>query len=150
MQDYLVLAKLRIKNHYTQPEIAEFLNVGLSTYKLFETGILPMNLEQIDMLSNIYHVSFDYLLGFSKNPNVETICDNIDYSYLKFSIRYLRKRARLSQKSLAKEFNISISSIIRYEKDSHSIHLNYLILLVQKFQISADYICGKTLKKEIL
>lgn len=150
MQDHVVLASLRVKNNYSKQQIAHLLGVNLSTYKLYETGILPINLEELNMLSNLYHVSFDYLLGFSKNANLDTICDNINYSYLKFFIRYLRKRARMSQKNLAKEFGVSISSIIRYEKDSHAIHLNYLILLARKFQISVDYICGKTLKKEVL
>lgn len=150
MQDHLILASLRTEHQYTQQELADFLNVSLSTYKLYETGTLPVKLEELNTLSNIYQVSFDYLLGFSKFKNVEPFRKSIDYRYLRFCIRFLRKRARINQKSLAKEFEVSVYTISKYERDGQKVNLNYLALIAKKFQISTDYICGKSLKKEVL
>ena len=42
------------------------------------------------------------------------------------------------------------TTISKYEKDPSNINANYLYLFAKKFNISIDYICGKTLKKEVL
>lgn len=149
MQNNIILASLRIEKKLTQKELASLLKVSLSTYKLYEFGTIPMKLEEINTLSNIFHVSFDYLLGFSKNKQLILINKNIDYPYLRFCIRYLRKKERISQKKLAKEFDISAYSISKYERQPKAINLNYLTKMAKKFQISTDYICGKSLKKEV-
>jgi len=150
MQNNVILASLRIKRKLTQNDLANILKVSLSTYKLYEFGTLPMRLEEINMLSNYFNVSFDYLLGLSKNSTRCHIHKNIDYAYLKFCIKFLRKRERITQKDLAQEFGISKNSIWNYEHDSAKINLNYLIQMAKKFMISADYLCGKSLKKEVL
>jgi len=150
MQSGIVLAKLRVKNNLTFSDIAEILNVSLSSYKLYENGTIPMSLEELNLLSNYYDVSFDYLLGISKESEKDHFKENIDYKYLRFCLRYLRKRARLSQPKLGKELNFSVHSICKFERDGTIISLDYLIKMVNKFQISADYICGKSLRREIL
>lgn len=150
MQNHIILASLRINHKLTQSELANILKVSLSTYKLYEFGTLPMKLEEINILSNYFNVSFDYLLGLTKNSLRCHIHKNIDYAYLKFCIKFLRKRQRITQKELAKEFKISKNSIWNYERDAAKINLYYLIHMAKKFMISTDYLCGKSLKKEVL
>ena len=45
MQNGINLAKLRSKNNQTINDISKILNVSLSSYKLYETGTIPMSLE---------------------------------------------------------------------------------------------------------
>ena len=90
-------------------------------------GTIPMSLEEINTLSAFYNVSFDYLLGLSKKTERTHFRKTIDYNYLKFCIRYLRRIDKTSQKVFAQELNYSISSISRFEHNGKLISLDYLI-----------------------
>ncbi len=150
MQNGINLAKLRSKNNHTFKDLANLLNVSLSSYKLYEIGTIPMSLEEINTLSTFYDVSFDYLLGLSKKTERTHFRKTIDYNYLKFCIRYLRRIDKTSQKVFAQELNYSISSISRFEHNGKLISLDYLIKIARKFHISTDYLCGKSYIKNIL
>ena len=60
---YERIRNLRIDNHYTQKQIAEYLNVKQNTYSQYELGILNYPIEVILKLADFYGVSVDYLLG---------------------------------------------------------------------------------------
>lgn len=150
MQNGQNLAILRAKNNLTFNDLAKYLNVSLSSYKLYESGTIPMSLEEINQLSNMYNVSFDYLLGLSKKTERTHFRKSIDYRYLQFCIRYLRKINKLRQKDFSEKLNYSISSISRFERNSHQIKLDYLIKIATKYKISTDYLCGKSYIKKIL
>lgn len=150
MQDSDILTACRIKNKYTQQEIANILKISLSTYKLYECGILPMTLEDLNTLSNFYNISLDFLLGLSSKNYTSHFRKSIDYRYLSFCIVFLRKRAKLTQKDMAEDFQISIRSLSRYEKEPQKITLDFLISISHKFNISIDYICGRSYEKEVL
>ena len=147
MQNNLILATYRVENKITLKKMAKILNVSLSTYKLYETGIVPMKLEELNTFCNYFNLSLNYLLNFTNIPNADNFRTSIDYKYLKFSLRLFRRQARITQKELAKEFNVSIYSISKYEKDAKHVSLNYLYLFAKKFKVSADYLCGKTLDR---
>lgn len=150
MQNNYILASLRTKRKIKQEEFANILGISYRTYKDYESGLSPITLECLNTISNYYNVSLDYLLGLTKNPACSKFQDEIDYSYLRFSILYFRKMARLNQKKLAKEFGVSIHSISTYERDGHLVSVDYLYKIAQKFKFSADYICGKSIRKEVL
>lgn len=150
MQNGINLAELRSRNCLTFNDLANVLNVSLSSYKLYEIGTIPMSLEEINILSAYYNVSFDYLLGLSKKQERVHFRKTIDYCYLRFCVRYLRKMTKLSQKDFSKELNFSISSISRFERDGRQINLEYLTKIAQKFHVSTDYLCGKSYIKNIL
>jgi len=150
MQNGINLAKLRSKNNQTINDISKILNVSLSSYKLYETGTIPMSLEEINTLSIFYDVSFDYLLGLSNVTKRDHFRKTIDYKYLKFSIKYLRKVNKINQKNFAKELNYSISSVSRFEHNGKTVSIDYLIKIARRFNISTDYLCGKSYIKNIL
>ena len=149
MQNNIILATYRIENNLTQKDIAKLLKIGLSTYKMYESGILPMKLEEINLLSNYYNISMDYILNISKKSNNYSFRRSIDYKYLKFSLKFIRRKNRITQKELAKEFNFSMYSICKYEKTAEAVSIEYLYLFAKKFNYSIDYLCGKSLKKEV-
>ncbi len=149
MQNGLLISRLRTEKGLSQKDMAIFLKVTLATYKLYETNLRPMKIDELNKLSDYFNISLNTLLNLSNNLN-KTNYIEIDYKYLKFSLRYVRKIHRITQKQLAKEFNISIPTIARYEKNPQTVNVIYLHNFAKKFNVSIDYICGKTLKKEVL
>lgn len=149
MQNGELMAKLRDENGLSQRQMANILNVTLTVYKLYEAGVRPMKLEELNQFSNYFHLSLNTLLGFSECMN---FCEAtpIDYKYLRFSMKYVRKIHRVTQKDLAKELRVSVPTVSRYEKHPEDLNASYLHDFAKRFLVSADYICGKTLKKEVL
>ena len=60
----------------------------------------------------------------------------------------LRMSVNISQARLAKELGISQSAINRYEHDSAAIPDSVLLKYANFFDVSADYILGRTDKQE--
>lgn len=149
MQDGMLISKIRSEHNLSQKDMARFLKVTLSSYKLYEANIRPMRIEELNQLSNYFKISLNTLLGLSKNINEFGPFD-LDFKYLKFSLKYVRKIHRVTQQELAKEFKISIPTIHRYESEPQHLKVDYLHSFATKFHVSVDYICGKTLKKEVL
>lgn len=149
MQNGNLLISLRNKKKLTQQDLANYLNVSLKTYQLYEENVRTMKLEELNLLSNFYGVSFNYLMGLSNSLNYYNTRINIDYKYLRFSLRYVRRLARVTVKDFSKKVHVSVSTISNYEKNPRKVNITYLYAFAKYFHVSLDYICGKTLKKEV-
>lgn len=149
MQNGTLMADIRKKLKLTQLDVSRYLKITLSTYKLYETGQRPMKIGELNALSDYFKVSLNTLLGISYNMTVQDLAA-IDYKYMRFSLKYIRKINRVTQKELAKEFKVSLPMIGYLEKYPENMKADYLYKFIKKFHVSADYICGKTLKKEVL
>ena len=57
------IKELRIKEGYSQKELASLLNVAQNTVSQYENGIREPDNETLVKLSEIFNVSTDYLLG---------------------------------------------------------------------------------------
>lgn len=62
------LAELRNKVKMSQKEIANFLNVGRTTYSMYEQGHREMPYELLIKLADFYNVSLDYIFERTNNP----------------------------------------------------------------------------------
>ena len=60
------LKELRLMYGYTQTQVANMLNIKQQSYIRYEYGTGEPNLQTLVMLSDIYNVSVDYLLGKSE------------------------------------------------------------------------------------
>ena len=60
------IACLRKKFHYCQSELASMLNTSSSTIGMYEQGRRTPNLDTLVQLSEIFHVSLDYLITGSE------------------------------------------------------------------------------------
>lgn len=56
-----ILSNLRADNHMTQENIAEKLNVSRQTVQKWETGVSLPTLDKLIKLSELFHVTLDYL-----------------------------------------------------------------------------------------
>lgn len=61
---------LRINHKLTQTEIANILHVSQRSYSHYETGSRAIPTEILISLCDYYHVSVDYLLERTNNPNI--------------------------------------------------------------------------------
>ena len=56
------LRAMRMKRQFTQPQMADFINVALRTYQGYEGGTRRPSFETLILLADILDVSLDYLL----------------------------------------------------------------------------------------
>jgi len=148
MQNGLLIARFRIKYNLSQQDVANILHISLKTYKNYEANIRLIPLENLNKISVYFNISLDCLLGLSKKNHC--IKKEIDYQKLKYNLWFIRKKSHIKIKKLACEFKITSQSIINYEKKDTPVSITYLYNIAKKFQISVDYLCGKSTKKEIL
>lgn len=57
------LENLRIDNDKTQAEIASYLGCQREVYRRYEKGTRQIPVDYLIQLSELYHVSIDYLVG---------------------------------------------------------------------------------------
>jgi transcriptional regulator with XRE-family HTH domain len=63
------LRDLREDHDLVQKEVAAFLEIDQRTYSNYETGKRELPVHLLIKLSDYYHVSVDYILGLTDNPN---------------------------------------------------------------------------------
>ncbi len=148
MKNPNILINLRIKHNKSQQFIANLLDVTLKTYKYYELNIYQMKLSKLSILATFYNVSLDYLTGLSKfkNPNLPSI----NYTKLQYNLIYYRIFYNIPKKDLTIITYHSRPTIDKYEKTPTSVSVLYLYLYAKHFNLSLDYMCGRTTKKEIL
>ena len=64
------LRDLREDHDLMQKEIAAVLGIQQTVYSRYERGFQTISLEHLVTLADYYHVSTDYLLGRTDNPNI--------------------------------------------------------------------------------
>ncbi len=65
------LRGIREDRDLKQKDIAAVLSVSQNTYSQYETGVIALTDEVLIKLSDYYHVSIDYLLDRTNNPNIQ-------------------------------------------------------------------------------
>ena len=58
-------------------------------------------------------------------------------------IKFLRKRANITQSELAEKLNLSFGTISKYEKDEISIPSETLLKIANIFNVSTDFLLGR-------
>lgn len=82
---YKRIRDIREDNDKTQQDIANIINVGLTTYRRWETGERTIPTNYLVILALYYKVSTDYLLGLTDIQEPRTpskqIRNNIEINY---------------------------------------------------------------------
>lgn len=65
------IKQLRISNSMTQTELAKKLNITRSSVNAWEMGISTPSTTYLVELSQLFHVSTDYLLGLSADNSLD-------------------------------------------------------------------------------
>lgn len=65
---YSRVRDLREDHDLKQREVAAYLNCSQQVYSNYELGQRDIPSDVLIMLSKLYHVSIDYILGLTNNP----------------------------------------------------------------------------------
>ena len=141
--DYSRIKELRIKNNLPQKDIASYLNISIAAYSQFERMDTLIPIELLNKLANYYHVSLDYLLKITDNPDIQIENKEIDKKIVGENLKKLRKNNKLYQDTLALEIGTSHSLISEYESGKKLVSLTYGYAICKRYQVSLDWLYGK-------
>ena len=133
---------LRTRHDLTQQQMGNIVNVKKYSICNWETGREIIPLSKLNLYSNYFDVSMDYLLGLSNNKGFsnKTI---LNKNIIGNNIKYIRKINNLTQRDLAKILNTTHSAISAYENGKSLIITAFAYQLCKKFNISLDSLCSK-------
>lgn len=94
------LKEIRQKQNLTQKDVAEMLGISRSSYTNYETGKREPDLTTLSKMSDIFHVSTDYLLGKS-NDDAEIERESIFYRFSKEA-----KELNIDERDIANFLNL--------------------------------------------
>ena len=120
------LKKVRVYADVSQKDVAKMLGVAYVSYNTWEREYDIIPLRQLDKFCNIFHVSLDFVLGFSEEWSYPDSKDSINPELLAKRIKRIRRENDLTQDELSKILNITRSSISKYE---HGINLALTLIL---------------------
>lgn len=93
------LKNAREYNGYTQREVAKTLKISHSTYAGYEMGIRQPSLELVAVLSKIYCVTTDWLLGLTSESNINAIKQVLEEREREKILKKLEKEAELNRRA---------------------------------------------------
>lgn len=128
----------------TQVELAKYLDVSRSTYAGWENGIDAIPLLKLNDFCNYYGISLDYICGLTNIKKYEIINDKIDKEILGNNLKLIRIENNDSQEDVSKIIKVDQSNYSKYELGKILIHTYPLIDFAKHYNISIDYLCGKT------
>ncbi len=116
------IKELREKAKMKQSDLGRLLNVKDAAISKYETGKVPLTADTIITLSEIFHVSTDYLLGLDDSINSPALPNTISRS-LKEST-FLENAGRIIAKSLDGESPVSKDGSWNYEEMADYFHMD--------------------------
>lgn len=138
------LVETREDFNLKQKDIANILNITQQSYSLWENGTKIIPLKHLNSLCNYYNVSMDYVLGLSNTRHYDVINTNINKSLIGKRLREFRIENNITQTELAKLLNTTHSTISAYESGKTTILTAFAYEICKKYNISMDYLCGRT------
>ena len=139
---------LRIDNDKKQKEIAQTLKVTTEVYAKWERRVNDIPIIQTNNLANYYNVSLDYLLGMSNNKKHDGR-KNINLDLMRKRIKELRENQNKSQEELGEKIGFSQRLYAHYEKGTRTPKTFKLYFIALYFNVSMDYLTGKSDDKKI-
>ncbi len=132
----------------TQKELGYVFGVTKNTVSGWENGHDTMPFNKLIRFCNLYDYSLDYVVGFIRR--------NIKYDKIKTNknkigkkLKELRDELKITQTTLSEECGISQSTYSSYERGQYLINTLTLYSICKKYNISMDYIVGRSNKKNI-
>lgn len=138
------LFDIREENDLTQEDVGKILNVSRVAISQWESGKEIIPLEKLNTFANHFNLSFDYLANISDIKQYNNTSNDLDPILIGKRLKQLRTKNNLTLRDLAEILNTSSSTISAYETGKTLILTSFAYELAVKFNISLDWICGKT------
>ncbi len=149
LENTLRLEDLRLDNNLKQRDVAAILKVKVNTYSKWENCINDMPIAKCSELAHFYHVSLDYLLGLSNYYDEDKSFTSMHLSLLPQRMFKERKKRALTQKEVGKKIGFTQRAYSNYETGLRLPTTLKLLAIAQFYQVSFDYLVGKSSDKEI-
>lgn len=143
--NYSRIKELREVNNISQNDMAIYLGISRATYTQFENmkrAVFPT--KKINLIANYFNVSIDYLLNFNDTKNYVITNLDINWKLSGLRIKEIRKENKLYQSTLEEELGLSYSYLSKVENGKRLINIEYLYAICNKYNVSADYLLGRT------
>lgn len=150
------LRELRLGNGLSQRELADYLNIHPQYLSNIERGIKSVTLPRLIEIADFFNVSLDYLVGQSAKPTPfaeETEKNEINrHTVRNFSTRlkFLREKNRLTQQQLADYIGVTNCYVSGMESGKEIPSVKKLIVISDMFNVSIDYLVGRTDTVEVI
>lgn len=145
MINFTRLKDIRENADISQKNMANILKVKRSTYSLWELGINIIPLNYIVLFADYFNYTIDYCLGLTNNKN-KSEKYGLNLTVLAKNMRNIRLNNSLSQENIADILNVTQACIVRYEKGKVCISTSNLYKFCKEFNVSMNYLCGKSTK----
>ena len=136
------LRELREDLRMSQEDMGNLLNIKQSTYSDYENNRSVIPLERLNIISNKFNASLDYLVGLSRSNSDSFNHIEIDFIKIGNRLKEIRTLNNLTQEAVAKMLNTFHSRISDYENGKR-ITIPVLIEYSRVFNKSIDYLCLK-------
>ncbi len=139
-----ILYFIRERNGLTQSEMGSILGVSKFLISKWEKGkdIIPLN--RLNLLCNYFNVSMDYAIGQKVNNKELKYHKNLNKIVIGKRLKTFRKNNNLTQQQLADILHTTHSTISAYEHGKTMLLTAFAIEIVKKYDISLDWLCGRT------
>ncbi len=136
----------------TAVEVAKKLNISKSTLSNYINGDAYIPLEHLNKICNMFDISVDYILGFTKKNNYKNrnLITVLDPKEIGTRLHEIRKELKVTLLELANIIGINKSTISRYENGKNLILTITLYSICKNYKISADYLLGRIDKPKYL
>ena len=128
----------------TQIEMANILKVSRSTYAGWENGIDLIPLLKLNEFCNYFGICLDYICGLTNTKKYEISNLDINKIILGQNIKKTRTKHNDTQETVAKTIGVDQSNYSKYELCKILIHTYPLIEFAKYYNVSIDWLCGKT------
>ncbi len=136
--------EIRTMKDIPQKEMAKILKISPYTYSHYETQDHIIPLKHLNNFCNYFKVSIDYTLNLTQIKNYEIINKEIDLLKSGKRLKELRQSKKLTQEEMAEQLNIARTMLTEYENGHFPISTHILYTICEKYNLSADYLLGKT------
>ena len=133
---------IRDEKNITQEELANILGVTRAHCSHWENETKLMPLKKMNYLCNYFNINLDYLIGKTRNDSGNGFHE-LDSKVIGKNLKKLREDNSITQNDLAKLLNTTQSTISAYESGKTVILTAFAIQIVNKFNISLDWLCGR-------
>lgn len=138
------LEEIREEKELKIKDISEMLNFEKDTYGKYEREYVIIPIKHLNTVCNYFAVSLDYVFNFTKERKYEKNCSEISREKMSKRLKEFRKENNLTQVKLAEILNIANGTIAEYERGTNIIATPFLYTICKNYNISADYLLGKT------
>lgn len=134
---------LREEKDLTQEDMGKILNVSRVAISQWETGKEVIPLEKLNIYSNYFKVSLDYILQISNVKQYKVVNKSINPKSVGKRILYIRHKFDITQEELARQLNTTHSTISAYEAGKTLILTSFAYEIAIKYNLSLDWLLGK-------